>query len=156
MSSLSLNIEVLSDDHLIDALLLMQKVFFEEQQIPVDYLPVKIFPQISWGIFNGDSLIGLSIAWKEEDLWHWGRYAVHPQWRGKGLGRKLAQVCLSDLFQQGAQEVHIDARNVTLKLLLQFGAKVVGDTFDFYGPVTPMRLKAVDFFENMRLNKFRR
>lgn len=152
MSSSSINIAVLSDHHFNDALLLMQKVFFEEQHIPVDYLPVKIFPQISWGIFKGDTLIGLSIAWKEDDLWHWGRYAVHPQWRGKGLGKKLAQVSLSDLFQKGAQEVHIDARDVTLKLLLQYGAKVVGDTFDFYGPVTPMRLMAVDFFENMKLS----
>ncbi|MFD2200726.1 GNAT family N-acetyltransferase [Shivajiella indica] len=127
---------------------LMVKVFTLEQKIPEDYLPVSIYPQNSWGIISQNNLIALCIAWKEEELWHWGRYAVDPQWRGKGLGKRLAFRSLNEMFESGVEEIHIDARDITLKLLTQFGGKVIGESFDFYGPVTPMRLRAKDFLNN--------
>jgi predicted GNAT family N-acyltransferase len=142
-----LNIVCLPDTYQRQAVNLMKKVFTLEQDIPADYLPVRIQPQISWGILNEKELIALSIAWKEEDLWHWGRYAVDPDWRGKGLGKELAYQSIKALFDQGISEIHIDARDITLKLLSRFGAKVVGETFDFYGPVTPMRLHVRDFWD---------
>jgi predicted GNAT family N-acyltransferase len=140
-----LNIVCLSESHQKQAINLMVKVFTLEQDVPADYLPVREHPQKSWGIWDKNELIALSIAWKEDDLWHWGRYAVDPDWRGKGLGKQLAYQSLKDLFDIGVEEIHIDARDITLKLLSQFGAKVVGETFDFYGPVTPMRLYVRDF-----------
>jgi len=127
----------------------MVKVFTLEQNVPAGYLPVLIHPQKSWGILDQNELIALSIAWKEDDLWHWGRYAVDPLWRGKGLGKQLAYQSLKDLFDTGVEEIHIDARDITLKLLSRFGAKVIGDTFDFYGPVTPMRLNVQDFLASI-------
>jgi predicted GNAT family N-acyltransferase len=140
-----LNIVCLSESHQKEAINLMVKVFTLEQNVPAEYLPVRVDPQKSWGILDQNELIALSIAWKEDDLWHWGRYAVDPLWRGKGLGKQIAYQSLKDLFDTGVDEIHIDARDITLKLLSRFGAKVVGKTFDFYGPVTPMRLHVRDF-----------
>jgi predicted GNAT family N-acyltransferase len=144
-----LNIVCLSESHQEQAINLMVKVFTLEQNVPAGYLPVLIHPRKSWGILDQNELIALSIAWKEDDLWHWGRYAVDPLWRGKGLGKQLAYQSLKDLFDTGVEEIHIDARDITLKLLSRFGAKVVGDTYDFYGPVTPMRLNVQDFLASI-------
>jgi predicted GNAT family N-acyltransferase len=144
-----LNIVCLSESHQEQAINLMVKVFTLEQNVPAGYLPVLFHPRKSWGILDQNELIALSIAWKEDDLWHWGRYAVDPLWRGKGLGKQLAYQSLKDLFDTGVEEIHIDARDITLKLLSRFGAKVVGDTYDFYGPVTPMRLNVQDFLDSI-------
>jgi len=141
----TLNIIQLSEENKEKAIALMEKVFTLEQQIPKDYLPVKVYPQMSWGILQNGELLALAIAWWEEGLWHWGRYAVDPGLRGKGLGKRLAHVSLKALFEAGAKEIHIDARDITVDLLSKMGARAVGETFDFYGRVTPMRLNAKDF-----------
>ncbi|RZS97228.1 GNAT family N-acetyltransferase [Cecembia calidifontis] len=135
----------LSDDQIPLAVGLMEKVFTLEQYIPESYLPVNLFPQMNWGVFHGERLIALAIAWWENEIWHWGRFAVDPEWRGKGIGKKLIQISLKELFDAGAKEVHIDARDITVNLLSKLGARVIGNTFDFYGNVTPMRLSIHDF-----------
>ncbi|MGY6741456.1 MAG: GNAT family N-acetyltransferase [Cecembia sp.] len=141
----TLNIIQLSEENKEKAIALMEKVFTLEQQIPKDYLPVKVYPQMSWGILQNGELMALAIAWWEGNIWHWGRYTVDPSLRGKGLGKRLAHTSLKALFEAGAIEIHIDARDITVDLLSKMGAKVVGETFDFYGRVTPMRLNAKDF-----------
>lgn len=141
----ALNIIQLTEENRDKAIALMEKVFTLEQQIPKDYLPVKVYPQMSWGILQNGELVALAIAWWEGDIWHWGRYAVDPGLRGKGLGKRLAHVSLKALFEAGAKEIHIDARDITVELLGKMGARAVGETFDFYGRVTPMRLNAKDF-----------
>lgn len=139
------NIVRLSETQIPLALKLMEKVFTLEQNIPASYLPVKFFPQMSWGAFHEEELIALAIAWWEGDIWHWGRYAVEPNWRGKGIGKKLAHISMSELFDSGAKEVHIDARDITVNLLSKMGARVIGESFDFFGNVSPMRLSIQDF-----------
>lgn len=140
-----LNIVRLSETQIPLAIKLMENVFTLEQHIPASYLPVKLFPQMSWGAFHEQKLIALATAWWEGEIWHWGRYAVDPQWRGKGIGKKLAHVSMTELFDSGAKEVHIDARDITVNLLSKMGARVIGETFDFYGNVTPMRLSLQEF-----------
>ncbi|PSL07209.1 GNAT family N-acetyltransferase [Cecembia rubra] len=135
----------LSDAQMALAIELMEMVFSLEQNIPSSYLPVKFLPQKSWGAFHKQKLIALATAWWEGNIWHWGRYAVAPDWRGKGIGKKLAEQSIKELLDDGVNEIHIDARDITVSLLSKLGAKIIGETFDFYGNVTPMRLTNQDF-----------
>ncbi|WP_291783789.1 GNAT family N-acetyltransferase [Cecembia sp.] len=141
----TLNIYHLSDEDMEKAIALMEKVFTIEQGIPRDYLPVKNDIQKSWGIRKNNRLLALAIAWWDGEIWHWGRYAVDPDYRGKGIGRQLAGHSIKALFEEDAEEIHIEARDITVNLLSKMGARIVGESFDFYGRVTPMRLSAKDF-----------
>ncbi|SCC66984.1 GNAT family N-acetyltransferase [Kosakonia oryziphila] len=76
---------------------------------------------------------------------HWGRFCVDPAYRGLGIGKKLALTSLQDAFLE-CSEVIIDAREITVNLISQFGGKVTGEARNFYGmPVTPMRLEKKRF-----------
>jgi predicted GNAT family N-acyltransferase len=141
----TLNIYHLSEADRDKAIALMEKVFTLEQGIPKDYLPVKNKIQKSWGIREKDKLLALAIAWWDGEIWHWGRYAVDPDYRGQGLGKQLARYSLKALLEEDAEEIHIEARDITVSLLRKMGARIVGETFDFYGRVTPMRLYGKDF-----------
>ena len=127
--------------HEVDTLI--KHVFNGEQGIPEELIPLDPNqPYVWWVARCGEYVIGAVACWEIDGEWHWGRYFIDANFRGYGIGKKLATESLSDIFTNITDSIVIDARDTTVAILNQFGAEVTGETIDFYGsPVTPMRLR---------------
>ncbi len=124
----------------------LETVFSKEQHIPKELIPLPFEEQHWWCIRNQNTIIGTVAAWNDNGVWHWGRLAVNANQRGLGLGKRLAITSFQDLFNDGIEEITIDARDITVTLLKSLGGRVTGETEAFYGiPITPMILKKQDF-----------
>ena len=87
-------------------------------------------------------IIGTAIAWLEDGIMHWGRFVVLLPYRGKKIGPKLARYSFEDLFSTGVEEIHMTARDTTVKIVCDMGGEVTGEPYEFYkGCVTPVVLK---------------
>lgn len=133
-----------------------RSIFGGEQGIPMDLIPLSASQHpIWWCARIGDELVGAVAGWIEHGEWHWGRFAVNSRLRGLGIGRQLAAYSLQALFQRSdpaaarvtdPDTIHIDARDITVVLLRQFGAEVTGEARSFFGePVTPVILRKKSF-----------
>jgi DNA-binding MarR family transcriptional regulator/predicted GNAT family N-acyltransferase len=143
-------IERISENYMEDTIKLATEVFTNEQSIPLELVPVnEELKPIWWCARVGEDIIGVTAAWKEKDKWHWGRFAVDKRLRGLGIGQKIAIFSLKEIFGFEDEEIYIEARDVTLNMLMKFGCKVIGDAEDFYGePVTPITLNKSNFMES--------
>ncbi|WP_350216163.1 GNAT family N-acetyltransferase [Ekhidna sp.] len=145
MSRIS-EIEPLRESSLPEAYLFLETIFTNEQHIPKKLIPLQHKQQLWWCIKDEGAIVGTVAAWKDGKEWHWGRLAVDEGQRGRGLGKKLAIGSFKELFQCGIDQIIIDARDITVELLLSLGAKVTGPTTQFYDiPITPMKLTKSDF-----------
>jgi DNA-binding MarR family transcriptional regulator/predicted GNAT family N-acyltransferase len=140
-----IRMEKVSSNYMKDAIKLATEVFNREQNIPEKLIPVnEDLKPIWWCARVGEDIIGVAASWKENDKWHWGRYAIDKRLRGIGIGKKLAIFSLNEIFNLGADEIFIEARYITLKMLEKFGCEVTGEAQDFYGDsVTPITIKSV-------------
>lgn len=130
-----------------EAILFLENVFSEEQNIPKELVPLKSKEQEWWCIKSNDEIVGTVAGWKVELEWHWGRLAIHKKLRGLGMGKKLVWKSLDDLFKMDVEKVRIDARDLTVGMLLKIGGKVTGSKSSFYGyPITPMEIAKKDFY----------
>lgn len=143
-------IERVSENYMEDAIKLATEVFTNEQSITTELVPVnEALKPIWWCARVGDDIIGVTAAWKEEGKWHWGRFAVDKRLRGIGIGKKIAIFSLKEIFSFNDEEIYIEARDVTVNMLMKFGCKVTGEAKDFYGePVTPITLNKSNFMES--------
>ncbi|WP_238883774.1 GNAT family N-acetyltransferase [Clostridium sp. YIM B02551] len=142
-----MNIEKVKQENMEEVIKLSIEVFKKEQHIPEELIPIsEEFEPIWWcGKLNGE-IVAVVASWKKEGEWHWGRYAVDKKLRGKGLGKKIALFSLNEVFNLGAEEIYIEARDITLKMLEKLGCEVIGNAEDFYGDrVTPIVLKKNKF-----------
>jgi DNA-binding MarR family transcriptional regulator/predicted GNAT family N-acyltransferase len=144
-----ITIEKISSNYMKDAIKLATEVFTNEQNIPENLIPINEELNPTWWCARvGEDIIGVTAGWIENSKWHWGRYAVDKRLRGIGIGKKIAMFSLNEIFNTGADEIFIEARDITLKMLKKFGCKVVGEAEDFYGsPVTPIIIKKSDFID---------
>tara|TARA_R110002073_G_scaffold139232_2_gene289316 strand:+ start:87794 stop:88252 length:459 start_codon:yes stop_codon:yes gene_type:complete len=143
-------IERMNADLSETVLLFLEAVFHDEQHIPKDLIPIKSAQQEWWCIKKGSETMGTVAAWKEKGVWHWGRLAIDQKVRGQGLGKKLVTASLTDLFQMGLEKITIDARDITVDLVLKLGGKTVGAKTNFYGhPITPMEIHKNNFIQNL-------
>lgn len=129
-------------------------VFNCEQRIPSALIPLapKYFPQW-WCALLDTSMVGAVAAWKDMNQVHWGRFATRQNYRGLHIGQKLAQFSLEDLFSQGIEEIHMDARDITVKIICRMGGKIVGNPTLFYDSnVTPVVLYRKDYYRKIALS----
>ncbi len=146
MNSSTYHIEQLNPTSVNSALLFLEQVFSIEQNIPKELIPILADQQRWWGIKDGNQIIGTAAICEINSEWHWGRLAIHEKLRGLGLGKKLVMQSLEESFQMGIETILIDARDITVDMILQLGGKIVGEKANFYGlPVTPMKLCKNDF-----------
>ncbi|WP_303871380.1 GNAT family N-acetyltransferase [Acetobacterium wieringae] len=140
-------IEKISENYMDEAIKLATEVFTNEQGIPTELVPLNLnLKPIWWGARVGEDIIGVAAAWKKNDKWRWGRFAVDKGLRGIGIGEKIAIYSLKKIFNGYTDELYIDARDVTVNMLLKFGGKVIGETEEFYGEaITPILLKKESF-----------
>lgn len=126
---------------------LQMKIFNGEQEIPSDaisgFLAKK--PQC-WCAVLKDSVIGAVAAWQENNVVHWGRFVTDPDYRGHHIGTQIAQMSFNDLFAQGIDEIHMEARDITAKIVCKMGGQIVGEPQPFYvGTVTPIILRRSNY-----------
>lgn len=142
-------IEKVSPSYMEDVIRLATEVFTNEQNIPENLIPLNEDLQpIWWCARIGENIIGISASWRENDEWHWGRYAVDKKLRGRGIGKKLAMFSLNEIFNLGADEIFSEARDITVKMLGKLGCEVTGEPVIFYGDsVTPITIKKFDFIQ---------
>ncbi len=146
MESSKYRIEQLNPTSVNSTLLFLEEVFSIEQNIPKELIPVKADQQKWWAIKDGNQIVGTAAIWQINSEWHWGRLAIHEKLRGLGLGKKLVTQSLEESFQMGIETILIDARDITVDMILKLGGKIVGEKINFYGlPVTPMELCKSDF-----------
>lgn len=146
-NSFRVQIERLNPNYQHEVDTLIKHVFSGEQGIPEDLIPLDpTLPVVWWVARCGEYVIGAVACWELEGEWHWGRYFVDANFRGYGIGKKLAVASLTDIFANIADYIVSDARDTTVVILNQLGAEVIGEATDFYGsPVTPMRLDKYRF-----------
>ncbi|MDV5169696.1 GNAT family N-acetyltransferase [Photobacterium rosenbergii] len=135
-------VERLSPNYQHEVDTLIKHVFNGEQGIPEELIPLDPDqPYVWWVARCGEYVIGAVACWEIDGEWHWGRYFIDANFRGFGIGKKLAAESLSDIFANISDYIVSDARDTTVAILTQLGAEVTGKTVDFYGaPVTPMKL----------------
>ena len=122
-------------------------VFSGEQGIPsedVDAFMAK--DPVCWCAESDGKLYAAAAAWKENNEIHWGRFVVFPAARGQHIGTRLARFSFAELFQEGVDQIYMDARDATVKIVCGMGGKIVGEPYKFYeGNVTPVILTRDDF-----------
>jgi DNA-binding MarR family transcriptional regulator/predicted GNAT family N-acyltransferase len=140
-------LERVEANYMEDAIKLATKVFTDEQNIPSELVPVnEELKPIWWCARVGEDIIGVTAAWSEKNKWHWGRFAVDKRVRGIGIGNKIAMFSLQEIFNIGADEIFIEARDITLRMLEKLGCEIVGEAEDFYGEsVTPIIIQKCSF-----------
>ena len=135
-------------DHEMSRIIAMQTdVFNGEQSIPSEDIGTFMAKKpICWCVESGGKIYAATAAWKEDNKVHWGRFVVFPAARGLHIGTKLARFSFAELFSDGVDEIYMDARDTTLKIVCGMGGKIVGKPYKFYeGNVTPVILKKADF-----------
>ena len=142
-----IQIELLRDRYSDQLLALITKIFSGEQNIPENLVPIPASIQAKWwGIRIGEEIIGVAAAWQEDGQWHWGRFAVDANFRGLGLGKKLASESIAALFAHSVEVIMVNARDITVDILKKMGGKQTGPSVDFFGePVTSMSIAKNDF-----------
>lgn len=132
-----------------DIMALLTDVFAGEQGIPAELIPLQeeLCPRW-WCALQDDAVAGAASAWLENGQIHWGRFAVNPACRGLHIGTRLAKFSLEDLFSQGITQVHMEARDATVKIIRSMGGIITGTPVKFYeGSVTPMILYKNNFLK---------
>ncbi|MFW2365008.1 MAG: GNAT family N-acetyltransferase [Desulforhopalus sp.] len=145
-----IKIERLESTYHDEVMALMTDVFSTEQGIPKELIPIpENFPVHWWCARAGEYVIGAVACWKDNEQYHWGRFAVDAKFRGLGIGKQVARFSLEDLFDHITDSVVSDARDTTVAILKDFGAQIIAPAEDFYGlPVTPVSLNKSDFFSS--------
>ena len=122
-------------------------VFFDEQDIPKEMTVIKDeLSPIWWGAFSGKELVGTVAAYKESGKQHMGRLTVIKSARGNGLATKLVKTALAELFEKGASEVFLDAREATKSIILHLGGEVIGEEYPFFkSTCVPVKITNEEF-----------
>ena len=151
LNSNSFEIEQLNQEFYDSAILFLENVFYKEQNIPKELIPLENDTQKWWCIRSSNEVVGIVAAWEIKSEWHWGRLAIHKNLRGLGLGKKIAIKSLDELFQMGIEKVMIEARDITVEMVLKMGGENTGEKTYFYGhPITPMKIHKNDFIHTTR------
>ena len=124
-----------------------EDIFAIEQKIPREYCPIPAQKRPMWWCAEqaGD-IVGTVAAYWEGEVCHMGRMTVSRELRRQHIATELLTFSVEDLFDQGIDELFMEAREITVHILLKMGAEVVGETVPFYeGTVTPLILKKENY-----------
>ena len=74
-------------------------------------------------------MVGMIVIWVILDEAHVATIAIHPDYRGQGIGRRLLASGLQAAYQRGARLAYLEVRRgntVAQNLYQRFGFQVVG------------------------------
>lgn len=80
-------------------------------------------------------VVGYAAVWFAADEGELGDIAVHPEWRRRGIGRRLVGAVLDEARRRGAQQVFLQVREsngAALRLYESAGFRKVGRRPDYY------------------------
>lgn len=95
----------------------------------------RLYVAVSPSSAGGEELIGLIGMWLVVDEAHIGTVAVHPEWRRKGIARRLMEHALREADVQGMVLAHLEVRRgnlPALELYRSFGFEQVGERPHYY------------------------
>jgi [ribosomal protein S18]-alanine N-acetyltransferase len=81
------------------------------------------------------SVAGFAAFWKVLDEMHINNLAIHPDWRGRGLGRRLLAGVLAAAYGMGVRRATLEVRRSNLaaqRLYAAAGFRVVGVREGYY------------------------
>lgn len=132
---------------------LQKKVFHFEQNIPADDIEGFLDRNpMCWCAVCDDKFVSAAAAWEENGVLHWGRFVTNSRYRGLHIGTQLARRCFDDLFSQGYTQIYMEAREVTVKMIVNMGGEITGETVPFFaGTVTPLILKKESYYKSAGL-----
>ena len=81
------------------------------------------------------AIVGMVVTWLIVDEAHIATIAVHPDFRGLGIGRLLLAVALCDGYEHGARLATLEVRagnQVAQQMYRRFGFQVVGQRSHYY------------------------
>lgn len=136
-----------SEEELDNIMDLVIRTFTGEQDIPyeMNYIPSEKNPQWFCAEENG-KIIGTVVFFREDEMWHAGRFALEPEYRGKHIGTQLISFAFTEMFGIGMKETVMEARPATVHILTKLGAQVTGEQFPFYRETcTPIRMMREQF-----------
>jgi len=84
---------------------------------------------------DGRAVAGFAAFWKVADEMHINNLAVHPDCRGRGLGRRLLAGALAAAYAMGIRRATLEVRRsnvVAQQLYAGAGFRVVGVRGDYY------------------------
>jgi ribosomal-protein-alanine N-acetyltransferase len=80
-------------------------------------------------------VIGMTVVWIVVDEAHIATLAIHPDFRGRGFGKKLLGETLRQTLQRGVSLATLEVRENNLlaqQMYLKFGLKIVGRRLHYY------------------------
>jgi ribosomal-protein-alanine N-acetyltransferase len=80
-------------------------------------------------------IVGMIVVWMILDEAHIATIAVHPEYRGRGIGRELLAIALREAIEHGALEslLEVRANNLVAQALYRdFGFEIVGRRSRYY------------------------
>jgi ribosomal-protein-alanine N-acetyltransferase len=80
-------------------------------------------------------VVGMAVVWMIVDEAHIATLAVHPDYRGHGIGRKLLFTALSDCVRWGARTASLEVREsneIAQTLYRDFGFEIAGRRPHYY------------------------
>jgi [ribosomal protein S18]-alanine N-acetyltransferase len=84
---------------------------------------------------DGRKIVGMLILWLILDEAHIATLAVHPDFRRKGIARKIMITALNAAFQEGARSSYLEVRagnHAALQMYKEMGYKVMGRRSHYY------------------------
>ncbi len=107
-----------------------RRVFIEEQNVPfaeewdaTDNIAGHLI------IFQEGKPAGTLRFYPDEDWLHVGRVAVLPEYRGKGLGKRLMKRCLQEGQRLGFKRSYLNSQSDKTRFYTSFGYQCTGDEF---------------------------
>lgn len=80
-------------------------------------------------------ICGMVVVWLILDETHIATLAVHPNYRGIGVGKSLLKTALKESARHGANIAHLEVRernHVAIDMYLRFGFEIVGRRARYY------------------------
>ena len=84
---------------------------------------------------NGNKIVSMLILWLILDEAHIATLAVHPDFRRRGIARKMMITALNAAFHEGARSSYLEVRatnQAALQMYKELGFKVVGRRSRYY------------------------
>lgn len=107
---------------------------------PVDYVKLdEDFEGLHYGVITSDQVIGVISIFQDGLHYRFRKFAIHPDYQGKGLGSLLLTRVIEDLRIRGVCWLWCDARVTAIAFYERFGMQPEGSVF-FKGEIAYTRL----------------